>query len=588
MSVRGKSLAVAALGVWLPLLVAAGLKDGDCLECHSDQSLTKTNASGKEISLFVDAAKLAASAHKTNACASCHSDLTNEHPDDNLAAKPVDCRQCHERQTASYGASVHGRAVREGDVGAPTCQDCHDSHEVVPPNSPLSPLHVSRQAETCGGCHDQEAQDFAASVHGQALSAGGRDAPTCTDCHSEHKIQALTGDEAGRKISADVCSRCHASERINTKYNLPSDRVRTFFESYHGLASSYGSTLAANCASCHGYHKILASTNPDSTVNQNHLVATCGKCHPGANEKFALSKVHVDIAAAQSAPDIGSTINWWVRKIYLLLIFGVVGAMFVHNLLLFLKKVAAHLRSTGRPVLRMGRSQRWQHALLAASFIVLAITGFALKFPDSWVALLLGSSEGFRRWSHRIAGILLLLVGLYHLVYLLRTSEGRQLVKDLFPIKKDLADVMAAVRYLTGLSPEKPKIGRFGYAEKMEYWAVVWGTFLMGVTGLMIWFKMDVTHWLPRWAVDVALTIHYYEAILACLAIVVWHFYHVIFDPDVYPLNMACWDGKVSEHWQEEEHPLDTKALRHTDHHEPSQTPVNSGKLNATLAETLK
>jgi cytochrome b subunit of formate dehydrogenase len=91
----------------------------------------------------------------------------------------------------------------------------------------------------------------------------------------------------------------------------------------------------------------------------------------------------------------------------------------------------------------------------------------------------------------------------------------------------------------------------------MEYWAVIWGTIIMGVSGLMIWFKIDVTHWLPRWAVDVALTIHYYEAVLACLAIVVWHFYHVIFDPDVYPANLACWDGKVSEHWQEEEHPLE-------------------------------
>jgi hypothetical protein len=58
-----------------------------------------------------------------------------------------------------------------------------------------------------------------------------------------------------------------------------------------------------------------------------------------------------------------------------------------------------------------------------------------------------------------------------------------------------------------------------------------------------------------------ALTIHYYEAILACLASIVWHFYHVIFDPDVYPLNLACWDGKVSTHWQEEEHPLDSEAL---------------------------
>ena len=66
--------------------------------------------------------------------------------------------------------------------------------------------------------------------------------------------------------------------------------------------------------------------------------------------------------------------------------------------------------------------------------------------------------------------------------------------------------------------------------------AVVWGTVVMGATGLAIWFKIEVTHSLPRWVVDVAITIHYYEAILACLAIIVWHFYHVMFDPDVYPM----------------------------------------------------
>jgi len=178
----------------------------------------------------------------------------------------------------------------------------------------------------------------------------------------------------------------------------------------------------------------------------------------------------------------------------------------------------------------------------------------------------------------------LLVVGLYHVIYLLRTPQGRQLVKDLFPIKKDICDFFAAARYLVGLSPEKPKVGRFGYAEKMEYWAVVWGTILMGVTGLMIWFKMDVTQWLPRWAVDVALTIHYYEAILACLAIVVWHFYHVIFDPDVYPLNMACWDGKVSEHWQKEEHALDTAALTTEANHPPGHSD-SAIEANATASD---
>jgi cytochrome b subunit of formate dehydrogenase len=123
---------------------------------------------------------------------------------------------------------------------------------------------------------------------------------------------------------------------------------------------------------------------------------------------------------------------------------------------------------------------------------------------------------------------------------------------------KDLKDVFANLRYFAGRSGERPRFGRFGYAEKMEYWAVVWGTVIMGVTGLMIWCKMDVTRFLPRWAVEVATTVHFYEAILACLAIVVWHFYHVLFDPEVYPMNMAWWDGRVSEEWLKEEHPLES------------------------------
>ena len=564
-----RSAAPACLLLLLALALTRGaagaappLKDSDCLDCHSDKTLSATNAAGKEVSLFVDKARLAASAHKTNTCASCHADITSKHPDDNRTVQAVRCAACHERQTESYGASVHGLALKAGRTDAATCQDCHDSHDVLPPDSAASPLHFSRQAGTCGACHEQEAQDVMASVHGKATAAGKRDAPVCTDCHSEHKIEALKNSSA-LKISEEVCSRCHASERLNTRYNLPADRVKTFFESYHGLAVQYGSTVAANCASCHGYHRILPSADPDSTINTNHLVATCGQCHPGANARFVSGKIHVDISAASSGSDFAGRINWWIRRIYLALIFGVVGAMFVHNALLFWKKVAAHLGASGRPVLRMSLAQRWQHAVLAVSFIVLAITGFALKFPDSWLARAMGSSEPFRRWVHRIAGVVLLGAGVFHLLYILSSKEGRRLVRDLFPVKQDLADAWSTVCYLAGISKEKPRIGRFGYAEKMEYWAVVWGTLIMGATGLAIWFKLEVTRFLPRWAVDVALTIHYYEAVLACMAIVVWHFYHVIFDPDVYPLNLACWDGKVSRQWQEEEHPLDSAASIH-------------------------
>ncbi len=554
---------VALTGLWLILaagaMAAPGMSDGDCLVCHADNTLITTNAAGRAISLFVDEARLAASVHKTNSCVSCHTDITTGHPDDNRPVAPVNCARCHAEQGESYGASVHGLARKAGHEDAAACVDCHGSHDILPPTSPASPLHFVHQAQTCGRCHPQEAHEVASSVHGKAMATGVRDAPTCTDCHSEHKIEALK-DGSPLEIS-DVCSRCHASVYLDQKYNLPGDRVKTYLESYHGLAAQNGSTVVANCASCHGYHLILPSSDPASSINTNHLVATCGRCHPGADKMFVSGKIHSDLSAAPERWDLAGKINWWVRRIYLALIFVVVGAMFVHNALLFHKKVAAHLRASGRPVLRMGLSHRWQHAILALSFITLAITGFALKFPDSGLAQMLGSSEPVRRWIHRIAGIVLLLTGLYHLIHILLSKEGRRLVKDLLPTKKDFADSRCMAHYLVGLSDERPKVGRFGYAEKMEYWAVLWGTIIMGVTGLMIWFKLDVTRFLPRWIVDVALTIHYYEAVLACLAIVVWHFYHVIFDPDIYPLNTACWNGRVSEEWQKHEHPLDVEAL---------------------------
>ena len=554
------TLAAGLLGT--TALSAAEIKNSDCLECHDDKTLTATNAAGVIRSLFADAAVLAGSAHGKTSCASCHGDLTAKHPDDNVAAQPVNCSRCHEEESLSYGTGVHGDArigrVHNGKHAAPQCIDCHGTHGILAAASPASPLHFTSLAKTCGQCHEQESRDVIESVHGQALAAGRRDAPTCSDCHSEHKIRALK-TSSSLAISQDTCGKCHASERLNTKYNLPADRVKTFFASYHGLAAQYGSTRAANCGSCHGAHRILPSTDPRSTIYKTNLTATCGKCHPGASANFAQGKIHVDVASAEAGGNLGERVNWWVRKIYLGMIFVVIGLMAAHNALAFGRKAAERARHEGRTVLRMDFSQRAQHFVLAFSFIVLALTGFALKFPDSWVAVLLGSNEGIRRWGHRVAGVILLLTGAYHVGYVLATRQGRSLVKDMMPNAKDARDVAANARYLSGLAQTKPKFGRFGYAEKMEYWAVAWGTVIMGMTGLMIWFKLGTTHWLPRWFIDVATTIHYYEAILACLAILVWHFYGVIFDPDVYPLNRACVDGRVSPEWQAGEHPLDAR-----------------------------
>lgn len=327
------------------------------------------------------------------------------------------------------------------------------------------------------------------------------------------------GDPSAR-IARDVCSRCHAFERINTKFRLPPDRLETFFQSYHGLAARYGPPVAANCSSCHGTHKVLPSADPESTVHPANLVHTCGRCHPGATGKFALSRVHIDVRGLRGGSALGSRINWYVRRVYRVLISATVGFMVPHNGQLFLRKLRQRLHGQTRTVLRMDRAQRWQHRLLALSFIVLAITGFAHSCPDSWLAHLLGNREPLRRWLHRWAGLVLLLTSLWYALYLWRTTEGRRLGRDLRPSWNDVRTLGLTLAWMLAGRPDRPPVGRFGYVEKLEYWAVIWGTVIMGLTGRIIWFKLPITHRLPRWVVDVVQTIHFYEAVLACLAIV--------------------------------------------------------------------
>lgn len=530
------------------------IKNEDCLECHSDKTLTKTNSDGRVISLFIDETILNKSVHKTNSCYSCHSDITKKHPDDEVAAKPVDCGKCHSSELASYRESVHWSALTKGESGAATCIDCHGKHDILPPTNPQSTLHFSKLAKTCGECHPDAARDVSSSIHGKAVEEGHREAATCTDCHSEHRIEKLKG-AAPSKISENVCAKCHASERINTKFKIPANRVKTFMDSYHGLASHYGSTKAANCASCHGYHKILPSSNPQSMIHPKNLVQTCGRCHPGATEKFAMGKIHVDYGSKE---DIGALINYWVQRIYIVIIITTIGLMFVHNFGIWLKKALETLRAPERIVERMSIAQRIQHFLLMVSFFILAVSGFALKFPDSWFGLAFLGDEEFRRILHRTAGVVLLGVGVYHIFYVLFTVEGRQFIHDILPVKKDFTDIYTYVKYLLGKG-SKPAFERFGYIEKVEYWALIWGTVIMGVTGIVIWFKVGITHILPRWVVDVSITVHYYEAVLACLAIIVWHFYHVIFDPEVYPMNWAWFDGKISKKYYESKHSGESK-----------------------------
>lgn len=216
--------------------------------------------------------------------------------------------------------------------------------------------------------------------------------------------------------------------------------------------------------------------------------------------------------------------------------------------------------------LRMTLNERVQHFLLLSSFITLVITGFALKFPEAlwvrWFRDVFGSNAfEFRSDLHRIAAVIMVAVSFYHLGYISFTKRGRKLVSDLWFRKSDITDLSQTFKYFTGKKKDRPKFGRFSYIEKMEYWAVVWGTIVMGITGSLLWFENTFLPIISNSGMDIATAIHYYEAILASLAILVWHFYFVIYNPDVYPMNRAWFTGFLTEEEMEKEHPLELEKI---------------------------
>ena len=565
-----------------------------CVDCHKDvKSLTHDTAPRKVrcAECHTDAQEayshsLHASTYRAGGpganCQDCHGGAhevlaaADAKSPVNHANIPVTCGRCHGQKFLmestgesaqpfiSYQDSVHGRAVENGSTKAAVCTDCHGTHEILPANNPKSPIYKFNVPATCGKCHSAVENTFMQSIHGQGIARGNGLAPVCTDCHGIHSIKSPVNTNAavsGKNVSRDICARCHEGVRLSQEFGVPGNRVTTYFDSYHGLAAQGGSVVAANCSSCHGVHNILPSSDPRSTVNKANLDATCGQCHKGVTQKFTLTPVH--LGDGIHPKDIGSIAVRWIRLIYVVLILVVIGVMFLHNAIIWRSKAVARRAMQNPMMFRMTANQRWQHLILLTSFIVLVITGFALKFPNSWIAALLGNGNGekLRSIIHRIAGVALIGAGIYHIFYLAMAKEGRRLILDIAPRPRDAFDAWATMRYYLGLSKEKPKFGRFNYAEKAEYWALVWGTGLMAVTGVMMWAKVWVGDLLARWWVDVATAIHFYEAILATLAIVVWHFYQVFFDPDVYPMNWAWWDGKMPVEHYRHEHELDTEAL---------------------------
>jgi cytochrome b subunit of formate dehydrogenase len=530
---------------------AAALVPALCAQCH-----------GNEVKGFLSSAHGVAAKNgdaQAPTCQTCHGPvhklLTAQDPQSPVAKKnlPDTCASCHSNPAflashqipfahpvESYKLSVHGRAVAAGNEDAATCSDCHGSHEIYAARDARSKVNHWNVPATCGACHSAIAQVYGQSVHGQAVAKGARDAPVCTDCHGEHVILAPT--EAASpvspvNVSTAVCGRCHGDATIEARYNLPTDRVPTFADSFHGLAERAGSQAVANCASCHGVHNIFPSSDPRSTVNPANLARTCGACHAGAGQRFAIGPVHILPESRSEHPVVR-----FIRRFYLLMIPLAIAFMLFHDLADLIRKSSGKGRaiSPEEADYRLNRHFRIAHWLVLISFPVLVITGFALKFPELPIVRPLLLWEGrfaLRGTIHRLAAVVLLTALGYHLTHLVLNKKERRIMSHMLPGLRDLSDLRNMLSYNLGYSKTRPLFGEFNYTQKVEYWAFMWGTAVMAATGLLLWFNTLALRYFPNWVLDAATAVHYYEAILATLAILIWHMYAVIFDPDVYPLD---------------------------------------------------
>jgi formate dehydrogenase gamma subunit len=572
-----------------------GRANSHCFECHgehrsrgpSDTSLTVQNTSPAEqtcgachpdsvarYNKSLHAYALAAGSARAPRCESCHGAHAIKRVNDPLS--PVSrknqvqtCAKCHSkigisldpdvrlpRSFESYQESTHGKLLAKGNDKVPVCVDCHGGHAIRPRSDPTSTIAHINIDKTCGRCHTAEQDAYRTSIHYRALTFGVDDSPTCTGCHGEHSM--LSPKDPKSKVSHarqahETCGRCHENPTIIRKYGLSPDVVSTYEDSYHGLATERKSATAPTCASCHDAHAGRTVRDPKSAVNKANVTATCQKCHPKATPAFAASYTHATLQ------EVKGGINYWIARIYWVLLFLVIGGMVVHNMVLlnFHMLSARKKQTEGKTVTRFDRSQIWQHMALSLSFILLAVTGFALKFPDAlWVKGLaaLGLNEVARAYLHRAMAVLLIGTSVYHAYYLAFVKRGREELMALLPAKEDIGDLTTTLSYHLKMSDKAPEYGRYDYSQKAEYWALIWGTILMIVTGFVLWFPAWFMARLPSWIVTAAQTVHLYEAWLATLAIIVWHFFFVIFHPEEYPMSWTWLTGKMGLHHVKHRH----------------------------------
>ena len=521
-------------------------------------------------------------------CVSCHGDPHGIVPVKQLDSPvfklnlPETCARCHSdpaliaayhlpAHTADYYRdSIHGRALlKMGLIIAPSCNDCHGVHDIKRDVDQSSRTNHANIAKTCGQCHTGIEDTYNQSVHGALLAKGDPHGPVCIDCHTAHGIQ----DPAGRNFKAasdEVCGRCHA------------DRLAHYRETYHGKAMALGRPNVASdvaaCYDCHGDHNIFPIKDPRSKLSAAHILGTCQQCHPGVGPKFTEYRPHADPRDSAHYPALHRVFVGMTT-----LLICVFAAFGLHTLLWIVRSVYLYLNDTKtfreakvratadeEQYTRFTPFERFLHLMVVTSFLLLVLTGMPLKFYYTgwarWIFGMLGGAD-VARALHRFGAIITFTYFGLHLASLGATlwrnrsglrdpATGRLSLRrawsaafspdSMMPSTRDWRDFIAHQKWFFGKGPH-PQFDRWTYWERFDYFAVFWGIFIIGASGLVMWFPGFFTRFLPGWVINIALLLHSDEALLAAGFIFTFHFFNTHFRIEKFPMDTVIFSGRISK-----------------------------------------
>ncbi|HHC73121.1 MAG TPA: cytochrome C [Thiotrichales bacterium] len=598
--------------LFTPLAQAAPFEDAECLDCHGVEGFgvpSEGEGFPRLRRLDLDADALSESVHGKLACTDCHTDI-EEVPHRKGDLGTVDCVECHERLTGEawspggrsgwlapepprivlytehYQDSIHADQSVPGNA---SCATCHTAHYVYPSEDPRALTYRLNSPEMCGECHQEAYRAYRNSIHGASIRTPWKgESATCSDCHSSHSVTDLKKTAAHRLVTRN-CGDCHLKE------------VEGYMSSTHGQLAWHGNPDAARCKDCHRAHDTRSLNDPAALVAKDNKLQTCRECHEEANEQFIQYHPHGTTKDFAKYP-----VLWLFGKGMAVLIIAVLLFFYTHSLLWFrrekqlrpVKWVKSDYWSvpvrekrkkphSGVHFRRFHWAWRLNHWALALSVMTLVFTGMTVMYPDTdWatsVVELVGGPTAFGL-IHRTAGVIFLTAIFGHaivvLARVLRDPEFQWFGPDsLLPRKKDWEDMKGQFRWFFGKG-EQPRFDRWTYWEKFDYWAVYWGAFVIGLSGVLLWFSDEVGQVLPGWIFNIATIAHGLEAFLAVLTLFVVHFFNNHFRPSKFPLDTVMFTGSWDLEELKEERPEAYERLKASGELEKHLVPPPSRRAN--------